>query len=588
MSKAQSGPRSFETRTERLRPRDEVRIEVAAEIEKGGLLRGRLADISQSGLRCLVLEPDYVPTVNAGVTTLQLVVVGMAMEGGAATVRRVERLRVDGAPTGVTVVALAFAAPRPDLLEALGDLLQHSLFVTDELRADYLGELTARLSAEEHTLLDFYRVDSPDLFAKCGEFYEYVKAVQSKRIYQALYRVTLTSGLDHRITVFNPILRVEQQMICFDSNSYLGLHLHPRVISAVKRALDQVGYGTPSAQLLCGTSRYLRELEETISRFHGREDTIVFPSGYSANLGAITALVREVDLVVHDRFSHASIHAGCRATGSRFQHVFPHQNLDALERLLVVAEATGGHQGKLIVTDGVFSMHGRVAKLPELVEIARRHGAKLMVDEAHSTGVIGPTGRGLEDLYGLPGTIDVLMGTFSKAPGTTGGYVCGSRELIYYLRFFAGPAMFTASLPAALCAGVTEAFRIMEEEPEHRERLWANVRAFVPALRDAGFIVPEMESAIVTVFMGSNKLMWLFSRALFDACIKAGNVAFPAVPMGEAIVRLALSSRHTEEDLARTVEVFTTLGRTFGMLHKSEEEIRELGERLSLDAEPQT
>jgi 7-keto-8-aminopelargonate synthetase-like enzyme len=221
-------------------------------------------------------------------------------------------------------------------------------------------------------------------------------------------------------------------MICFDSNSYLGLHLHPRVVGAVKAALDRVGFGTPSAQLLGGTNRYLRELEETVARFHGRAKAMIFPSGYAANLGVLTALLRKGDRVAIDRFSHASLHDGARASGARRGHVFPHLDVAALERQLGEPPGRGPDGGTLVATDGVFSMHGSLAPLPALRDLATRHNALLLVDEAHATGVMGATGRGLEEHYGLPGAIDVLVGTFSKAPGAMGGYVCGSPELVLH------------------------------------------------------------------------------------------------------------------------------------------------------------
>jgi 7-keto-8-aminopelargonate synthetase-like enzyme len=436
---------------------------------------------------------------------------------------------------------------------------------------------TAKRASSDRTLLDFYRSDSPDLFRKCSLFGGKVRELEAQGIVQTMYRVTLESGLDHRITVRDPHRSHVREMICFDSNSYLGLHLHPRVVSAVHRALDDVGYGTPSAQVLCGTNRYLRKLEDTVSRFHGREATMIFPSGYAANLGVLTALVREKDLVVRDRFSHASIHDGCRATGSKFLHVYPHDDLVALEAILTGAADGGGVAGKLIVTDGVFSMHGRVARLPELVAIARRHGAKLLVDDAHGTGVLGPHGRGIEDLYGMGGSVDLLVGTFSKAAGALGGYLCGRADVISYLRFYANPGMFTAALPAALCAGIATAYTIMEEEPEHRARLWNNVRKFVPALKQAGLAVSGGESPILTIFVGSNDLLWQIGRELFDEGVKCGFVSYPAVPVGEAVLRLAVNARHTDEDLARTVEILARLARKYGLQNKTPEEIRALG-----------
>ena len=426
--------------------------------------------------------------------------------------------------------------------------------------------------------------ESTDLFAKCRQFRGTVAGLERDGSFQRLYRVMLTSGLDHRITVWNPFRHAEQEMICFDSNSYLGLHRHPRVVGAVREALERVGYGTPSAQVLCGTNRYLRELEETVSRYHGREDTLVFPSGYAANLGAITALAGRHDMVLCDRFSHASIHDAVRAAGSRHYRIYPHGGLDRLESLL--AAAPPAVRGRLIATDGVFSMNGSVAELPRLASLARQYGARLLVDEAHATGVLGPEGRGTEDLFGMPGAIDVLVGTFSKAPGTAGGYVTGSRELIGFLRFHAHSGMFTAALPAALCAGVTEAFHVMEEEPEHRRQLWCNVRAFAPELRRAGFLVAETGSPIVAVFLGSLALLCSFGRDLYESGIKCGSVAFPAVPRNGAILRLAVNARHTPEELAHTLEVFRALGKRYGILHRTCEEILEMGEQVAAGVRP--
>jgi len=431
-------------------------------------------------------------------------------------------------------------------------------------------------STRTPSLREFHDAHSADLLEKCRRFDE-ARRDHERRIGSSLHGATLTTALDRRIRV-RDASGEERELICFDSNSYLHLHRHPRVIEAVTRALGQFGYGTPSAQLLCGTNRHLRELEEEISRFHAREDALVFSSGYAANLGTISALVRDRDLVVRDVASHASIHDGCRASHSDYQRRFPHRDGRALERILKEASTSSDCRGKLIVSDGVFSMNGDIASLPQLVRAARRHGAYLMVDEAHATGVVGPSGRGTEEHFGLDGEVDILMGTFSKAPGTIGGYVTGSRELISYLRFYARSAMFSAALPAALCAGVTEAFKIMAEEPEHRERLWRNVHALTEGLRQVGMLVPATpESAIVPVFMGDEALLWRFGAALSDAGIKAGVVAYPAVPEGEAIIRLTVNARHTQQDIEQTVAVFARLGRKHGIVHESHGEIRAVG-----------
>ncbi len=429
-----------------------------------------------------------------------------------------------------------------------------------EPEAESLPDLTA-----------FWDTKSRDLFHKCREFRGFLAGLESRQLWHTQYRVVLEGPLDHRIQVRHPLTGAPTEMVCFDSNSYLGLHLHPRVTRAVHRALDAVGYGTPSAQLLGGSNRYLVELEETVSAFLGREATLVFPSGYAANIGILTGLLRPEDVVARDRFCHASLHDGCRWSGARHGGVYSHLDMPALDELLA-AEGPRG-RARLVVSDGVFSMHGRIAPLPALRQIADRHAARLMVDDAHGVGVLGATGRGIEEHWGLPGSVDVLMGTFSKAPGAVGGYVSGSRDLVDYLRVFARASMFTASLPAATCAGIREAFLVMSEESEHRERLWQNARRLHSGLRSIGLVVPDLESPILTVFLGHDALLWTVSRDLALAGVKCGNVTYPAVPRGEGILRLSVSSRHTAEDVDFAVETLAAIARRHGVAGLSREEV---------------
>jgi glycine C-acetyltransferase len=440
------------------------------------------------------------------------------------------------------------------------------------VRVDAGNEDADRIPA----LTDFRR-GGGELFEKCARFHGFTDQLRRDGCFQAQYRVVLEGALDHVIRVRDPFSGRVREMLCFDSNSYLGLHLDPRVTEAVRRVLGVTGYGTPSAQVLGGTNRWLRELEDTTSAFYGREDTIVFPTGYAANVGALTALLRPDDLVALDQFSHASIHDGCRWSGARFGGAYDHVDLADLERVL--ARDSTSAQGRLVVTDGVFSMHGHVAPLPGLRAIASRHGARLMVDEAHSLGVYGETGRGLEEHFGVPGAIDVLMGTFSKAPGALGGYVTGRADVVEYLRFFARASMFTASLPAPICAGLTEALRIIEREPQHRRALWENARHLHHRLDEAGLPVPPRESPILTVFLGDERLLWAASRELFAAGLKCGNVCHPAVPRGESILRLTLNARHTREDLDRAADVLVSLAKRFDIAGRSRAEIVEIGER---------
>jgi glycine C-acetyltransferase len=436
------------------------------------------------------------------------------------------------------------------------------------------------ISLETHSLADFARGGGRDVLARCTRFASLVSDFNARDDARGQFRVELEGPLDHRVAHRDAATGTLRELVCFDSNGYLGLQRDPRVVAAVHRALDEVGYGTPSAQLLGGTSRHLRELEDTVSAFVGREATAIFPSGYAANIGALTALLSPGDFVAHDRFAHASIVDGCRFSGATAR-LYAHGNMTALDSML--SRIPRAAEGRLVVTDGLFSMHSSIADVPTLRRLCDKHGARLMLDDAHGLGVLGETGRGTEEHWGMQGSADILMGTFSKAPGSIGGYVSGSRELVEYLRFFARAGVFTAALPAATCAGITCAFRIMEREPEHRIRLWENARRLHGGLRDAGWIVPEEVSPIVTAFVGHDRLLYRASRELFDRGFKVGVVSYPAVPKHAAVLRMSVSARHTSDELDRAIDVLADIGRRYGVLHRGPEEIVDLGRKLPLD-----
>lgn len=387
-----------------------------------------------------------------------------------------------------------------------------------------------------------------DVFDRVAPFAE--RARLHADTVQTQYRLTVLGALDHAIRVTDPITRRSRPMLCFDSNSYLGLHVHPRVVAAAARALRTYGIGTPSAQLMSNTTRPLVELEETVSAFHGRQDTLIFPSGYAANVGTLTALLRPADAVVKDVHCHASIHDGVRYARAVRGGSYAHRDVaDARRRL-----AVDGDGARLICSDGVFSMHGTVAPLPELVRAARDAGARLLVDEAHATGIVGPRGRGLEDLFGMSGAIDVLVGTFSKAPGGVGGYVSGSKDLVSFLRFHARASVFTASLPAPVCAGLVAAFELMATDAEPRERLWANARRFHRGATALGLVRGPLESPIVPIAVGTDARLFEASRVLWRRGIKCGAARYPAVPRGAAALRFSLNARHTDEEIDRALE----------------------------------
>ena len=463
--------------------------------------------------------------------------------------------------SGEYVLGLVFEHEQSALL----DELQHEL--TAETLGSPLGRHLPAPSDTEptsQTLDQFAEEPADDLLAKCRTFRTWIDGMHAEELYQRFYRLEVQGPIDHQITV-NDYRGMKRKLVCFDSNSYLGLHLHPSVTEEVERVTREVGYGTPSAQLLCGTNQYLLGLEEHLAEFHGRQAAMVFPSGFAANTGILRALLRSGDAVFRDQHAHASIHEGCRKSGAERNKVFAHNDMAYLERLLSHA-TRAGINGKLVVTDGVFSMHGELCPLPELSKVCREHCARLMVDDAHGVGVVGRTGRGIEEHFDCQGAVDILMGTLSKTLGALGGYVVGDKDLINYLRWFAPSGLFTTTLPAPVCAGASRALEIIQEEPEHQVQLWQNIRRFVPPLAEAGFKVSGMHSPIVTLFVGQQETLWKVSRDLYDAGIKAGNVIYPAVPRDGCILRFTVNARHTEEDIDVAVDEMIVIGRRYGLI----------------------
>jgi glycine C-acetyltransferase len=552
-------------RAERFRPLDVDRFQV--------LLNGQeaiLANISASGLGCY--SPFDPTEMMARSTTVQLATGGKLVDCGPARVVRVSA--ASGAATSVAwFVGIQFSTEQNDVIE---QLLSPPLAFAGE--GVSLDGSTAGADCTSQTLDHFHDCAGPDILEKCRRFQNWVGEMHRLQLYQRFYRVTLNGPIDSRVTAQGLMDGTERALLCFDSNSYLGLHLHPKVLETVEEVTRAVGYGTPSAQLLCGTNRYLRELEDELSAFHEREAAMVFPTGFAANIGILRALVRADDAVFRDQHAHASIHEGCRSSGAKRSKIFAHNDMAYLERLLTRA-AHGGANGRLVITDGVFSMHGELAPLPDLVRVCRQYGATLMVDDAHGVGVLGTNGRGVEEHFDLVGSVDVLMGTLSKAVGGLGGYVCGDRALIDYLRWFAPSGLFTTSLPAAMCAGARTALEVIRTEPEHRARLWRNIQRFVPQLQAAGLVVSEGSSPIVTVFIGAQEQLWRVSRDLFDAGIKCGNVLYPAVARDACILRFTLNSRHSVVDLDYTAETLIRIARKHDIVGHTKDELRQRAHR---------
>jgi glycine C-acetyltransferase len=305
------------------------------------------------------------------------------------------------------------------------------------------------------------------------------------------------------------------------------------------------------------------QLEERIAAFKHVEACVVFQSGFAANAGTVSAILTPEDHIVSDELNHASIIDGCRLSRAKI-HVFPHKDVEAAERLLAELDTAPGR--KLLISDGVFSMDGDIGPLPGLVEAAERHGAIMMVDDAHASGVLGCNGRGTVDHFSLNGRVHIQVGTLSKAIGVLGGYVCGSRDLMEFLYQRARPFLFSTSHPPAVAAACLAAFDVLEQEPERIQALWENTRHFKRGLTAAGFNTGISETPITPVIVGEAKLAHRLSRELFDEGVLATGIGFPTVPKGKARVRTIVTATHTRAALDRALEAFERAGKRLGIL----------------------
>lgn len=349
-----------------------------------------------------------------------------------------------------------------------------------------------------------------------------------------------------------------KKVINLASNNYLGLADHPKLVEAAVEAAKKYGAGSGAVRTISGTMSIHIELEKKIAAFKKVEACVVFQSGFAANAGTVSAVLGPEDHIVSDQLNHASIIDGARLSKAKI-HVFPHRDTVAAEKILRGLADKPGH--KVLITDGVFSMDGDIAPLPRLVEIAETHGAIMMIDDAHSSGVLGRNGCGTVDHFGLHGRVDIQVGTLSKAIGVLGGYVCGSRDLIDFLYARARPFLFSTSHPPSVAASCIAAFDILENEPERIERLWDNTRYFKARLSAAGFNTGDSETPITPIMVGDAKKAHEFSRALFDAGLFATGIGFPTVPEGKARIRTIVTATHTREMLDRALEILTRVAK---------------------------
>lgn len=354
-----------------------------------------------------------------------------------------------------------------------------------------------------------------------------------------------------------------QEVINLSSNNYLGLTTHPQLKDRAVRAVEEFGVGSGAVRSIAGTMALHMELEEKIAKFKKVEAAVVFQSGFTANAGTVQAILGREDVIVSDELNHASIIDGCRLSRAEIK-VFPHKDVEACEQIL--REIQDRKCRKLLITDGVFSMDGDIAPLPELVELAEKYGCIMMIDDAHSSGVLGRNGRGTVDHFNLHGRVDVQVGTLSKAIGALGGYVCSNRDTIEYLYHRARPFLFSTSHPPSVAATCIAALEVLEQEPELIQQLWSNTEFFKEGLKKLGFNTGMSETPITPVIVGDAALAHQFSRELFQAGVFAQGIGYPTVPHGKARIRTIVTATHTREELSQALEIMESVAKKLKIL----------------------
>ncbi len=360
-----------------------------------------------------------------------------------------------------------------------------------------------------------------------------------------------------------PVCKVDgREVINLASNNYLGLVNHPKLKEAAEKAVREFGVGSGAVRTITGTLAMHLELEEKIAAFKHTEACVVFQSGFTANAGTVSAILAPNDHIVSDALNHASIIDGCRLSRAKI-HVFRHKDTKHAEEVLASLADVPGN--KLLITDGVFSMDGDIGPLDKLTALAEKYGAIMMVDDAHSSGVLGANGRGTVDHFGLHGRVQIQVGTLSKAIGALGGYVCGSRDLIDFLYHRARPFLFSTSHPPAVTAACLAAFDLLMNEPERVALLWDNTDYFKQLLKDEGFDTGLSETPIVPIIVGDTKAAMEYSRALFEEGLWATGLGFPTVPQGMARIRTIVTSAHSRAQLDQSAGILKRVAKRMGL-----------------------
>ncbi|RLA84587.1 MAG: 8-amino-7-oxononanoate synthase [Deltaproteobacteria bacterium] len=392
-----------------------------------------------------------------------------------------------------------------------------------------------------------------DIFKKCFDFTK-VEEAKAAGFYFLFRRLESAQGTE--------VIVNGRRLIMAGSNNYLGLTDHPRVKEAAIKAIEKYGTGCAGSRFLNGNLDIIEELEAKLAAFFRQEAALVFATGYQTNLGTISALIGRGDVAILDKYDHASIIDGCRLSYGQVKR-FRHNDMADLERVL---KDTPPEAGKLIIVDGLFSMEGDIAPLPEIIALARKYDARVMVDDAHAIGVLGEEGRGTAEHFHVEGEVDLIMGTYSKTLATIGGFIAGPERVINYVKHFARSLIFSAAIAPPLAAAASAALDVILEEPELRERLWKNTRKMLKGFKELGFDTGESCTPVIPIIIGDQWKTFQMCGLLQEYGVFVNPVVPPATPPGRELLRTSFMATHTEEQLDRVLEAFERAGKELGII----------------------
>ena len=395
-----------------------------------------------------------------------------------------------------------------------------------------------------------------DLFEKCRSGSVSARAREAMEQGWYPYFKAIDSGADTEVMIKG------HKLIMIGSNNYLGLTQDPRVKQAAVDAINHYGSGCTGSRFLNGTLAIHEELEERLADFMQMESVLIFSTGFTTNQGTISSIVGRKDLVVGDAENHASIVDGTRLAFGRALK-YRHNDMADLDRVLTNNKK---EQGVLVVSDGVFSMGGDIVDLPGMIKVAKPHGARVMIDDAHSLGVLGPNGRGTAEHFGLQKEVDLVMGTFSKSFASIGGFIAGPEEVVHYIKHTSRALIFQASPPPAAVASVLAALDILIKEPERREKLWRNVKKMRDGYQQLGFNIGVSQTPIIPLLIGDDEKTFNFWRTLYEAGIFSNPVISPAVPPGHSLIRTSYMATHTDEELDKVLDICGKVGKKLGII----------------------